>query len=413
MKNSIDEDHGGFFNNLDRDGIVYDTTKQMWLQGRQIWNLCRLYNTLDEFKREDILKAAECGVDFVRKHGPVEGEGRIYFAVTQDGKPCKLQRKVFAEAFYIMALSEFAVTIKSKDEAKAKEVFDEANRYFENMLRFSQDMTLVGVKPLSGVEAMEPLNIPMITLNVICELRRYSKLNKSSGELLYADVADECVKQVFKHIHTDKKVMLENVGPKGEFLNSSDGRLVVPGHSIEAAWFLLQYAHDYTPKNMDLIVTQALDVIEWSINLGWDEKHGGIYYFMDILGFSPVQLEWPMKLWWVHNETMIATLLAYVITGEEKWWAYFEKVAAWSFDHFYDSDENKLFVEVAPSCQKLNKDASIQKPSGAWFGYLTREGAVNQRCIGAPYKGFFHVPRCLMMCKVMLNNLLEQNSSEQ
>eukprot|EP00055_Hartaetosiga_balthica_P006511 m.20503 g.20503 ORF g.20503 m.20503 type:complete len:149 (-) comp5255_c0_seq4:1216-1662(-) len=86
MKNSIDEDHGGFFNNLDRDGIVYDTTKQMWLQGRQIWNLCRLYNTLDEFKREDILKAAECGVDFVRKHGPVEGEGRIYFAVTQDGK---------------------------------------------------------------------------------------------------------------------------------------------------------------------------------------------------------------------------------------------------------------------------------------------------------------------------------------
>ncbi len=33
-----------------------------------------------------------------------------------------------------------------------------------------------------------------------------------------------------------------------------------------------------------------------------------------------------MKLWWVHNETMIATLMAYEATKDTTWWNLFEKV---------------------------------------------------------------------------------------
>ncbi len=33
-----------------------------------------------------------------------------------------------------------------------------------------------------------------------------------------------------------------------------------------------------------------------------------------------------MKLWWVHNEAMIATLYAFYITKDQHWWQLFEKV---------------------------------------------------------------------------------------
>ena len=35
-RHAPDPEHGGHFNNLDRDGAVYDTTKHLWMQGRLV-----------------------------------------------------------------------------------------------------------------------------------------------------------------------------------------------------------------------------------------------------------------------------------------------------------------------------------------------------------------------------------------
>lgn len=34
LNHSLDREHGGQFNSLDRDGSVFDADKAMWLQGR-------------------------------------------------------------------------------------------------------------------------------------------------------------------------------------------------------------------------------------------------------------------------------------------------------------------------------------------------------------------------------------------
>ena len=31
-------------------------------------------------------------------------------------------------------------------------------------------------------------------------------------------------------------------------------------------------------------------MIKWSLEIGWDEQYGGIFYFLDRLGHSPEQL---------------------------------------------------------------------------------------------------------------------------
>jgi len=108
---------------------------------------------------------------------------------------------------------------------------------------------------------------------------------------------------------------------------------------------------------------------------GWDDQCGGIFYFRDVF-HKPVQEYWhDMKFWWPHNEAIIATLLAWKLTGEEKYARWHQLVHDWSFQHFPDPE------------------------FGEWYGYLHRDGSVSQRAKGNLYKGPFHLPRMLWYCR--------------
>eukprot|EP00051_Salpingoeca_urceolata_P001249 m.39564 g.39564 ORF g.39564 m.39564 type:complete len:1241 (+) comp11285_c0_seq1:36-3758(+) len=393
-QHSLDKEQGGYFNCLDRDGSVYDTKKHVWLQGRQTWMLSRLYNDNPAYRTAEVLGAAKLGAQFLRQHTR-RADGRVYFCVARDGQPIKLQRKMFAECFYVMALCEYSRAVKETSAVESEELFKEACEMFEQVLLYSKDPTLLGVEPLAGQAASHSLAVPMITLNVICELRR-----ACGDKDLYKAVAEDCIPQIQLHVKDDLRAVLEVVAPDGSVLDCPEGRVLNCGHAIEAGWFVIDYAQTYCGETADGPLTQmGLKMIDWSLETGWDKKHGGIYYFLDIDGHSPEQLEWPMKLWWPHNEAMVATLLAYKVTKDEAWWEKFEKVARWTMDHFPDTAKNALSVEepVAAGARRAPAESNT-KPGGAWFGYLDRQGNVSQRFKGGPYKGFFHVPRALHLC---------------
>ena len=127
---------------------------------------------------------------------------------------------------------------------------------------------------------------------------------------------------------------------------------------------------DLAKRKDDIILMQkAVDIALGLLDYGWDEKYGGIFYFKDIKGHPPLQLEWDQKLWWVHLEAMIAMLKGYLHTGNEKCWKWFEKLHAYSFDHFADKEYRE------------------------WYGYLNRQGKVLIDLKGGKWKGCFHVPR--------------------
>jgi N-acylglucosamine 2-epimerase len=75
---------------------------------------------------------------------------------------------------------------------------------------------------------------------------------------------------------------------------------------------------------------------------------------------------------------MYAHLLNYRITGAEEDLDRFDRTFEWTFAHFPDSTY------------------------GEWFGYLNRRGEVTHRFKGGPYKGCFHVPRALWLCRKIL-----------
>ena len=101
-------------------------------------------------------------------------------------------------------------------------------------------------------------------------------------------------------------------------------------------------------------------------------------FFRDVQG-KPVAEYWhDMKFWWPHNEAIIATLLAWHITGDAKYAQWHQQVHDWSFAHFPDPQH------------------------GEWFGYLHRNGTPSSTLKGNLWKSFFHHPRALWMCWLLL-----------
>ncbi|CAL8346551.1 unnamed protein product [Merluccius merluccius] len=373
LTHSHDPDHGGFFTCLGKDGHVYDELKYVWLQGRQVWMYCRLYRTMERFHKPEILQAAKAGGEFLRRFARVPSDSwKCAFCLTKDGKAVKIQRTIFSECFYIMAMDELSRVTGDKDmQAEAEKMMDHIIHWVR------VDPSELGRTQLPGEEPVNSMAVPMMLLCLVQQLteeRDHDLVEK------YRETGNWCVKQILQHIQRDGTAILENVSLEGAELSGCQGRLQNPGHALEAGWFLLQYC----TKNGDesLQSTAISKFIELQFQIGWDKEHGGLFYFLDVDGHCPTQLEWSMKLWWPHCEALIALLMAYNNTKKPTLLDRFAEVYEYTFSHFSDPE------------------------NGEWFGYLTQEGKVALDFKGGPFKGFFHVPRCLYMCERILDGLL-------
>lgn len=185
-------------------------------------------------------------------------------------------------------------------------------------------------------------------------------------------VLDSTVSEVMTDfLCPDRGLLFEQVQLDGSHLDCFDGRLINPGHGIEAMWFMMDIADRACDRET---VDKAVQVVLNTLEFAWDKQYGGLYYFMDSKGHPPQQLEWDQKLWWVHVETLVALLMGYRLTGRQECWDWYEKVHAYSWAHFSDD----------------------QHPE--WFGYLNRQGEVLLNLKGGKWKGCFHIPRSFFLC---------------
>ncbi len=61
------------------------------------------------------------------------------------------------------------------------------------------------------------------------------------------------------------------------------------------------------------LIDKATNIMLDTLELGWDKEYGGIFYFLDVKGNPPQQLEWDQKLWWVHVEALVALAKSYAL----------------------------------------------------------------------------------------------------
>ena len=354
---SLDWDHGGYFTCLDRKGKVYDTDKFIWLQNRQIWTFSMLYNRLE--KRNNWLEIASNGAKFLAGKGR-DQEGNWYFSLAQTGQPLVQPYNIFSDCFAAMAFSQYAM---ASGETIAQEIAVQA---YNNVLSRRENPKGKYNKIYPGTRNLKSLAVPMILANLSLEM----------DWLLHSDQLEDILEQTVQEIMTDflddeQGLMYENVTPDGSFVNCFEGRLINPGHGIEAMWFVIDIAR--RRQNLKLI-NQAVDIMLNILKFGWDQEYGGIYYFLDRQGYPPQQLEWSQKLWWVHLESLVALAMGYGLTKREECWQWYQKVHDYTWQNFADPEY------------------------GEWFGYLNRRGEVLLNLKGGKWKGCFHVPRALYLC---------------
>jgi N-acylglucosamine 2-epimerase len=357
LKHSIDKQWGGYFTCLDREGKVYDTDKFVWLQNRQVWLFSKFYNELEPCP--SWLEMATHGAEFLARHGR-DAEGNWYFSLTRNGQPLVQPYNVFSDCFAAMAFSQYA-RASGRDWAK-----DIALQAYQNVLRRKVNPKGRYSKAYPGTRPMKSLAVPMILANLTLEMEWLLPT-----ETLNA-VLDETVQEVMTDfLEPTRGLLLENVSPDGDSLDCFEGRLINPGHGIEAMWFMMDIAHR---RQDSTTLQQAVDIVLKILDFAWDKEYGGLYYFMDIAAHPPTQLEWDQKLWWVHLETLVALAMGDRLTGRADCWDWYQRLHDYSWSHFADPEY------------------------GEWFGYLNRRGEVLLNLKGGKWKGCFHVPRALYLC---------------
>lgn len=354
LNHSKDEENGGFFTCLTREGAVYDTDKFMWLQGRQVWAFSFMYNHVQQ--KPEWLELALHGAKFMEKHGR-DAQGNWYFSLTAEGKPLVQPYNIFSDCFATMA---FASLSKAIPNPAYQEI---ATKTFENILARQHNWKGSYSKAFPGTRPLKNFSLPMILCNLALELEHI--IGSHQVDALIPQVVND-VMNVFYHQETG--LILENVHADGSFSNSYEGRLLNPGHAIEAMWFIMDIA---VRTNDKPLIDKAIAIMLHTLEHAWDKEYGGIFYFMDVLGHPPQQLEWDQKLWWVHVETLVALAKAYKLTGSSTCAEWFHKVHNYTWKHFKD-------------------DAY-----GEWFGYLNRQGEVLLPLKGGKWKGCFHMPRAM------------------
>jgi N-acylglucosamine 2-epimerase len=364
-KHSIDKEYGGFFTCLNRDGSVFDTDKFLWLQGRETWLFAMLYNQVEQ--KQTWLDNAKHGADFLIKHGRDEN-GSFYFSLNRQGQPLVAPYNIFSDCF---AAQAFGQLYKATNKGQYAYI---ALTTFNNILERQNNPKGKWSKGIGESRSLKNFALPMILSNLAMELEHL--LDKD----MVSNLSKTCINEVMTvFYHEDSGLILENVDQEGKFHDSFEGRLLNPGHAIEAMWFIT----DIAVKNNDkALIEKAKEIIITNLAYAWDKEHGGILYFMDIKGHPPQQLEWDQKLWWVHIETLIALLKSYLHTKDERCLQWFEKVHDYTWSKFKDTEY------------------------GEWFGYLNRRGEVLLPLKGGKWKGCYHVPRGLYQCWKTLEKLV-------
>lgn len=363
-EHSVDWEQGGYFTCLSPRGQVYDTDKFIWLQCRQVWWYSKAFSELEQ--DEEYLRIAENGAKFLEKYGHKDYDW--YFSLTREGKPLVQPYNIFSNVFAAMAFARLGLVTENDQYQQL------ALRTFQRVLERKENPKGIYNKAYPDTRPLKNFALPMILCNLSQEMAPL--LTKSAVD----ETLDRAIKEVFDDFYwSEKGLLLEHVTPDGQFSDSYDGRLLNPGHAIEAMWFVMDVAAE---RNDQALIEKAVKIVIATLEHGWDQEHGGIFYFMDALDKPLQQLEWDQKLWWVHLETLISLIKGYQYTQNETCLKWFQKVHEYTWSHFRDAEYG-----------------------GEWFGYLNRQGEVLMPLKGGKWKGCFHVPRALFEISKALESM--------
>jgi len=367
---SLDEEKGGFFSCLDREGRVYDGVKQMWMQAREVYMFAALWNS--PWRQDRWLDVAMRGWKWIAAHGR-RAAGLYHLVLDRGGAPVEDTPQGtadFTSCFMAMAAAELyrATGDESfRDEAKA-------------CLSVYTETCAAAERPSASFPARtvyRQLAHPMFRLNVMLVL-------DECGVGAYGAEMDAAIAEMKQFRDPRTGLMLERCLPGGGAdLDSQDGRFVNPGHSLEGLSFALHRIRaSGRREDLEWALSAARRLGEFAI----DPADGGLTYYRDALDMPVAKFEAPLKVWWGNCEAASAFIQAYELSGDGWFLDAFKSLDNFNFTHLKDP--------VHPE----------------WFAYAAVDGRQFHTYKGSRWKTFFHLPRHLFNTISVTRRIMEAKS---
>ncbi len=376
-KRVVDETYPGYLNYFDRRGNLLDTKKPGWFVGRTMYTFAAFYNTI--WQNEKWLDIARAGRVYLDT-GFYAGKGRFHQMMSREGKVLNGPVSIFTDHFAVKGFYEYVKACGIEKAFKDRELAGKlSDRLFQNV-EDPKVLAMEGIRPGYQKHAVN-----FMTLLVALESRdlfgdKYEKILKRCVEKSLYEYASDAYEAPFEYIGTDGK-------PKPE----GEGRLIDPGHTMEAMWFSMKAGIKCGNTEYG---KRAMRVLDWVIQRCYDEEYGGFYQHVDLDGmleerflvnsYAGIPAAWNDKIWWVQAEGLYALGMSALFHENEKHFRYFMKMYDYVQNNFRD------------------------KEYGEWYSILKRDGRMVSDYKGFELKGPYHVPRCLMQLVTLLEEYLEQ-----
>ena len=225
LEKSQDTKYGGYFTCLDRTGNVFDTDKFIWLQGREVWMFSMLYNNLE--KKPEWLQCARQGGEFLKKYGH-DGNYNWYFSLTREGKPLIEPYNIFSYTFATMAFGQLSKATGNQEYA------DIARKTFDIILSRMDNPKGKWNKTYPGTRNLKNFALPMILCNLSLEIE-----DLIDKDFLQKTI-DTCIHEVMDLFYRPELgLVVENITSDNKLSDTFEGRVLNPGHAIEAMWFIM------------------------------------------------------------------------------------------------------------------------------------------------------------------------------
>ena len=355
-RHSIDRECGGYLTCLDREGKVYDSTKDMWLEWREVYMFAALNNR--GRKNPEWVALARHGYDFLTAKGR-NPDGSYATVISRDGAKKTTAAPlvaIFTHGFAAMACAElYRATGEEKFRTEAMSCWAHYRRIWA-----------------ASESEWRQLSYRVIGLNVM------NVFNACFGGA-YAAEAKGIAAEMPRFVEPKTDLMLERVRSDwAHDLDSQYGRFVNPGHTVEATSFLFDHiAITGDRALLDFAAKTAIRMFDF----GWDAERGGGFVYRDALGQPCDKTDWMLKTWWADCEAATAMLRGWKLTGDGRFLERFLLIDDYDWRNFRDPD----FPE--------------------WYAYAPVDGRRCHTYKGNVRKGFFHLPRRLLDCL----ELLERN----
>lgn len=322
----LDTERGGYCHRFDvRDGKPTERDTKLLVETSRFVVTFGVGALLDEDERWR--DAAAHGLEFLREYHWDDEHGGYTWAL--DGREISDGRKdCYGHAFALLAT---AIASRA-DVPGAEHELERAARVLDE--RFWEDDPGT-CRSLYDRDWSNPLAYRGQNENMhVCEAYiaafeatgddRYLDRALAVAELIARDLPERADGLVWEHNSED---WTHDWSP-GETPSFAGPAAYMTGHQIEWAKLLALLEH-HSDGAEPWLLERARELFDRATEIAWDDDHGGFYYAFDREG----EIVGERKAYWVAAEAIAATALLADVTGEGRFWSWYDRVWEYAYEH--------------------------------------------------------------------------------